>query len=225
MVINKALVIAAHPDDETLGCGGVISKLYQQGKSVRVIFIAEGTSCRFDAVSANIQPEIDFRNNCAVEALSVLGVNDYQFYNLPCGRLDQEPIIDIAKIIEKEIKNYLPDTIFTHHHNDLHVDHRTCALATIQATRPTTHIVKNLFAFEILSSSDWKFLDAFTPNVFFDISDTMALKLKAMNKYSTEQPMPPHPRSDINIKGLGTFRGGQSGSIYAEAFELIRGFY
>ena len=101
---GKTLVVAAHPDDEVLGCGGLIAKLINQGEQVRVVFIAEGTSCRYEALNKKVQEEINFRNQCSIEAMRSLGVSSHNFYNLPCGRLDKEPIIEIAKIIEKESK-------------------------------------------------------------------------------------------------------------------------
>lgn len=222
---SRALIIAAHPDDDVLGCGGTIAKLINLGKKVRVIFIAEGTSCRFDYKEQHYLNDIEIRNNCAVEALKVLGVDDFMFYNLACGRLDTKPIIDIAKIVEKEIVNFLPDTIFTHYFNDTHVDHKIVFQATLQATRPTgKSIVNNLLSFEILSSTEWKYTDSFGPNFFVDISDTIDKKILSINKYFTEQPSFPHPRSDKVIKSLAIFRGSQSNCHYAESFKLIRSF-
>lgn len=224
MIIDKTLVVAAHPDDDVLGCGGLIARLTNQGKNVRVIFIAEGSSCRFNNI-IDAEEEIIFRNKCAVKALSVLGVDNYKFYNLPCGRLDQEPIIDIAKIIEKEICYYSPDTLLTHYYDDLNNDHKICAIASIQATRPVNNIVKNLLSFEVPSATDWRFTNAFEPNFFVDISKIIDTKILAMNEYTSEQPKSPHPRSDDNIRSLAMVRGGQSGVVYAESFKLIRSFY
>jgi len=221
---GKTLVVAAHPDDETLGCGGLISKLTNQGEQVRVIFIAEGSSCRHEVLTKQAKEEIDFRNQCAIEAMNTIGVTNYNFYNLPCGRLGDKSLIDIAKIIEKEISDYKPTTVLTHCCNDVHNDHKVTYRAVVQATRPVGNIVKNLLSFEILSSTEWNYTETFKPNILVDISSTIDVKINAMHCYSTEQPKYPHPRSDQVIKSLATLRGSQSGVEYAEGFEIIRIF-
>ena len=221
---GKTLIVAAHPDDEVLGCGGLIAKLINQGEQVRVVFIAEGSSCRHNTLTDEVQEEINFRNQCGIEAMKVLGVNDYYFYNFPCGRLDSEPFIEIAKTIEREILDYEPITVLTHSRNDVHNDHKVIFRATVQATRPVGKIVKNLLSFEILSSSEWSYTESFKPNVFVNITSTIDLKINAMHCYSTEQPKHPHPRSDQVIKSLATMRGAQSGVEYSEGFEIIRSF-
>jgi len=221
---GKTLVVAAHPDDEVLGCGGLIAKLIKQGEQVRVVFIAEGTSCRYEALNKKVQVEINFRNKCSIEALMCLGVSSYNFYNLPCGRLDKEPIIEIAKIIEKEISDYMPTTVLTHSSNDVHNDHIIIYRAVIQATRPVAKIVKNVLSFEILSSTEWNYVEPFRPNIFIDITSTINAKINAMHCYSTEQPKYPHPRSDKGIRSLASMRGSQSGVEYAEGFKVIRSF-
>jgi LmbE family N-acetylglucosaminyl deacetylase len=222
---GKTLVIAAHPDDDVLGCGGLIKKLTNSGESVRVIFIAEGTSCRFDNINEQVKNEILFRSQCGINALKILGVDEYNFYDYPCGRLDVEPIMDLGKVIEKEIINYKPKTILTHGQNDVHVDHKTIFQAVLQATRPVNNIVKNLLSFEILSSTEWRFVDSFKPNFFVDITDTLDSKIDAMNCYTSEQPKPPHPRSDKIISSLASLRGSQSGTMFSEGFEVVRIFY
>ena len=221
---GKTLIVAAHPDDEVLGCGGLIAKLVKHGEKVRVVFVAEGSSCRHNTFSDKVQEEIKFRNQCGIEAMKSLGVNDYHFYNLPCGRLDMEPIIEITKIIEKEILDYGPTSVVTHSRNDLHNDHKVVYSAPVQATRPLGNIVKNLLSFEILSSSEWSYTEYFKPNLFVNISSTIDAKINAMHCYSSEQPKYPHPRSDRVIKSLAILRGSQSGVEYSEGFEIIRSF-
>jgi LmbE family N-acetylglucosaminyl deacetylase len=219
---GKTLVVVAHPDDETLGCGGLIAKLSEQGEQIRVIFIAEGSSCRYKTLTKQAKDDISYRTQCAIEAVNILGVSSYKFYNLPCGRLGDEPLIDIAKIIEKEILDYKPTTVLTHCQNDVHNDHKIIYSAVVQATRPVGRIVKNLLSFEILSSTEWCYKETFKPNVFVDISLKFNTKINAMHCYSTEQPKSPHSRSDKTIKSLAILRGSQSGVEYAEGFEMIR---
>ena len=224
--VRRVLIIAAHPDDDILGCGGFIAK-HSGAYDFKVIFIAEGSSCRFpysDLKTEPVQNTILSRNNSGVDALNYLGVSKYEFYNLPCGRLDQVDLIEINKIIELEIKNFKPDVIFTHSENDTNNDHRIVFKSTLIATRPgSTGFVRNLFSYEVLSSSEWNFDQPFKPNYFQQLSEeNIEKKWKALNMYKTEIKKFPYPRSFEGIKALANFRGMQSNSKYAEAFKIIR---
>jgi len=227
MIKNKILVVVAHPDDDILGCGGTIAKLIENGSEIKIIFIAEGTSCRFskDQINSDVViSEINKRNNYAKKALNVLGVKDHEFYNLPCGRLDQYPLIDIGKIIENEIEMFEPDAIFTHNFIDVNNDHKIVFQSVLQATRlGALNSVPSLYSFEILSSSERKFVETFKPNFFVKLNkEHISLKIKAMYEYISEVKDFPFPRSDKGIMILSNYRGMQVGVEYAEAFSLIR---
>jgi len=223
--MNRALIIAAHPDDDILGCGGIISRShrYYDNTIYRVIFIAEGSTCRFDDPNSNeAQDEISKRNAYGIKSLKHLSIDDYHFYNLPCGRLDQVPQIEINKIIEGEIKTFKPDTVFTHSKCDSNIDHHKVYDATIIATRPGCGVNKVL-SYEVLSSTEWGFSKSFTPNVFVNLSkEDIINKWEALSKYETELKPYPYPRSQKGIESLAQYRGIQSGNEYAEAFQLIR---
>ena len=225
---NKYLVIAAHPDDDILGCGGTLSKLAKRNL-IKIIFLGEGSSCRFKLHSTNqnlIKKAINDREKSAKKALRYLGVKNYVFFNLPCGRLDTVPILEINKIIENEIKKYRPDTIFTHSENDCNNDHRIVFRSTMMATRPLgKNIVKKIFSFEILSSSEWNYTNEFCPNFFEILSEqNIKSKWKALSFYKSEIQKFPHPRSKEAIYNLAKLRGTQAGVKFAEAFKLIREF-
>ena len=93
---DKVLVVVAHPDDEVLGCGGYLSK-YKNSKEFKVIFIGEGTSCRFskNEFNSKLKAEILKRQKQSIQALKFLGIKFYEYYNLPCGRFNSIDIIDI----------------------------------------------------------------------------------------------------------------------------------
>lgn len=225
-IMNKVLIIAAHPDDDILGCAGIMSKYRGQVK-FRVAFIAEGSSCRFNKEQINEKEVLNVikeRNSCGIKALKLLGVENYRFYDLPCGRLDQVAIIDINKIIEKEIKNFKPDTIFTHSLEDTNNDHMIVHRATQMATRPGSEtFVEKLYSYEILSSSEWRFTHTFSPNYFESLSKKdIHNKWLALREYETEIKEFPYPRSEEGIFSLAKYRGLQSANAYAEAFRLIR---
>lgn len=224
--MGKVLIVAAHPDDDILGCGGFIAR-YAKKYVFRVIFIAEGSSCRYgcaESCSADVRKVIEQRNNFGKKALSVLGVSDLAFYDLPCGRLDQEPLIDIGKIIENEIRMFKPTIIFTHSEMDVNNDHKLVFQATLQATRPgAQNLVGKLYTFEVLSSSEWQFVDSFMPNFFVTLSEKeILLKIKALEEYVTEQRNFPFPRSKEGLLTQAKYRGMQCASNYAEAFRLVR---
>jgi LmbE family N-acetylglucosaminyl deacetylase len=226
---NKILIICAHPDDDILGCGGIISKYLKLGISIRIIFIAEGSSCRYpiDQIDApKVLKVINERNSYGISALKKLGIVDFKFYNMPCGRLDSIPILEINKIIENEIREFSPETIYTHSEFDTNNDHRIIFNSTLMATRPTSNCtVKNLFTYEILSSSEWRYTKSFEPNYFEELSeDEVQKKWEALAEYETEIKDFPFPRSKDGIITLAKFRGMQSGYKFAEAFKIIRIF-
>lgn len=224
--MKRVLIIAAHPDDDILGCAGLMSK-YRDQVEFRVIFIAEGSSCRYnfdELTESHVLKVINERNSFGAKALKFLGVLDYKFFNLPCGRLDQTPIIEINKIIESEIQDFLPDTIFTHSFEDTNNDHLIVHRATQMATRPGSRVlVEKVYTYEVLSSSEWRFTHTFSPNYFESLSEKdVRNKWLALAEYETEIKEFPYPRSEEGIFTLAKYRGLQSASAYAEAFNLIR---
>jgi LmbE family N-acetylglucosaminyl deacetylase len=226
MNMERILVVAAHPDDDVLGCGGTLRKLVKRGKSVRVVFLGEGSTCRFSPdqiASAEALETIEQRTGFARESLAILGIENYTFHNLPCGRFDTVPIIEIGKIVEKEIADFQPDTVFSHFAHDTHVDHRLASQATLQATRPVTlDPVRNVISFEILSSTEWRFTESFNPNFFVDIHDELSTKIESFSKYITEERPFPFPRSPEGLTAQATMRGMQVGCASAEAFVIVR---
>ena len=225
---ENILIVAAHPDDDILGCGGFLAK-NKDMYNFKVVFIAEGSTARFENMydhPEKLKETIETRNQYAIDALSLFNIKDISFYNLPCGRLDSESIIDINKIIEKEIKKFEPQIILTHAEDDTNNDHRVVFRSIMMATRPGTF--KNLStvaSFEVLSSSEWNYSKSFTPNYFENLTlRELNLKWKALKCYKSETRRFPHPRSEEGIKALARYRGMQSGFNYAESFKIIRRF-
>jgi LmbE family N-acetylglucosaminyl deacetylase len=220
------LVIAAHPDDEVLGCGGTIAR--ESGRQeVRIAILGEGASSRHarpsDAPAADLT-----RLACdARAAAGELGARSVDFGQLPDNRFDELPLLDVVKRVEQWIEAYRPDVIYTHHPGDLNVDHGITFRAVLTATRPgaSPHLVREILAFEVPSSTEWAFerIDpAFRPTVFVDIAGTLDVKIAAMARYETEMRPAPHPRSPEKIRALAEYRGSAGGMVSAEAFELIR---
>lgn len=213
------LVVAAHPDDEVLGCGGTIARLAKEGHDVFVLILGGGMTSR-----GEIEKEkIDQLRNDATEANKIIYVKKVYFCDFPDNKFDSVPLLDIVKAVEK-LKNELrPDIIFTHHENDLNIDHKITYKAVITAARPMEgESVKEIYSFEVLSSTEWNYPLSFSPDVFFDMSNTLDLKLKAMETYKTELREFPHPRSLEGIRLNSKHWGMKTGLKEAEAFKCVR---
>ena len=224
--MNKSkniLVVASHPDDEVLGCGGTIYNLKKKGAKISVLFLSDGESSR---KHPKINKLILERKKQATEAARILGVQKIFFGNFPDNSMDSVPLLKIIQFIEKHIKKIKPDTIFTHFESDLNVDHQITSKAVITACRPIKNqTVKSILFFEILSSSEWNISiknKSFKPNYFVDISKSIKFKLKALKQYKREMRTWPHPRSIEGVKLLSKTRGSSVGLSNAEAFILGR---
>ena len=219
---KKILVIAAHPDDETLGCGGTVAKLTKtQEYDANVVFFTDGVGARS---IKNKKKELERKMQCK-KACKLLGFNQTKFYNFPDNSLDTIPLIKIVKLIEKEILEVKPNIIFTHHDGDLNIDHNLISRATVTATRNYDKKVYKIFTFEVLSSTGLNFgknNNNFLPNTFFDITETIKYKIQALKIYKDEIRKFPHPRSDKGLNYLAKYRGMFVGLAYAEAFRLIK---
>jgi LmbE family N-acetylglucosaminyl deacetylase len=230
MNIQRLLAVVAHPDDEVLGCGGMLRRLVCSGARVRVLVLGEGSSCRFDGADirsdAVVRAKAE-RRRFADCALATLGISDSVFRDLPCGRFDTVPILDIGKVIEREIAEFRPDTVITHFGEDVNLDHRITFNATLTATRPLeSGTVRNLLSFETLSSSEWRFTDCFKPTFFVDIDDYIDVKVAAFLSYAKTEARPfPFPRCEEGLRTLAKLRGMQVGLRSAEAYQVIRSVY
>jgi|TARA_B100001964_G_scaffold186008_1_gene206493 LmbE family N-acetylglucosaminyl deacetylase len=222
---KKILVIAAHPDDEVLGCGGALSKFSKLGYEVNVAFFSDGVSSR-DLKLGKKKKEILQRKKSSYRAAKILGINKIEFFDLPDNQFDTIPLLKIVKLVESLIKKYSPSTIFTHYDNDLNIDHRMISRAVVTTTRPYPgSCVKRLLFFEIPSSTEWNFsssLKSFSPNYFINIDNELRIKLKAIKCYPQELRKWPHPRSLEGINNLAKTRGATCGFKSAESFILVR---
>lgn len=218
------LIVCAHPDDEVLGCGGTVARYVKEGCEAYTLILGEGLTSRDEQRDSNKrESELKELKNQAIEANRVLGVSDTFIYDFPDNRFDTVPLLDIIKVIEKIKKEVKPDMIFTHYENDLNIDHRLTYQAVITATRPLfNECVKEIYSFEIITSTEWNYPLAFFPDIFFDISHYIDYKLKAMEAYKSEIRDYPHPRSLKGIRLNGEYRGMQIGVENAEAFKLVR---
>jgi len=221
----KILVIAAHPDDEVLGCGGTIAKLAAQGEEVHILILATGITSRIDFDLKKTPDALQIHLQRARQAGALLGARNVNFAGFPDQKMDTLPLLEIIRIIELEIEKVQPKTIFTHHGGDLNIDHAITFRATLTATRPFAKCkVQAVYAYEVPSSTEWafqKFEPRFQPNLFHDISASLPKKIEAMQIYESETRQFPHPRSPGILKANAEKWGATSGTAAAEAFQII----
>lgn len=223
--MKNVLVVAAHPDDELLGEGGTVRRLVNAGATVRAIILAEGLTSRAMTREESDLGELAELQADARAAASVVGFESIDFCGFPDNRMDEVDLLDIIKKVSQFVDLYRPDTIFTHHHGDLNIDHRRTCEAVLTACRPVgEYSVKRIYGFETPSSTEWNYTYAehFRPNVYFDVSETIESKIEGMSKYRSEGAKAPHPRSPEALKALAAYRGSNVGCAYAEAFVLLR---
>ena len=230
----KILVVSAHPDDEIIGMGGTLKKL-SKDNDIEILFLADGITARKQGGFENsnkyevtkkqkesMRIEIEKRKKHADNALKLLGVKQTKFLDLPDNELDLVPFLKIVKEVEKEIEKTKCEMIFTHHHNDLNIDHRFAYEATITAARPLENSkINSVMSFEAISSSDWRQPYSFKPNLFIDISKELSQKIKALNEYKNEIRKFPHPRSKEALEAAAIRWGSLYGYKAAEAFEIV----
>lgn len=221
----KVLVIAAHPDDEVLGCGATAARLAQEKHEVHFAILGEGiTSRHLQRADADPAQLSDLRKH-AHAAAAKLGARSLTLRNLPDNRLDTVALLDVVKVVEELVDEIKPDVIYTHHSGDLNVDHGVVHRAVLTATRPMAEqSVREIYAFEVPSSTDWAFgsLPPFRANVFVNVSATLEAKIAAMACYESEARVFPHPRSAEALRATARRWGSVVGCEAVEAFELVR---
>ena len=214
------LIIAPHPDDEILGCGGTIAKRSRDGHSVYVCIVTKGTKPLFDE---------DFINSGRIECKAAdkyLGVKDTIFLDFPAAMLEDVPRYELNDSLMKIVQSIKPDEVFIPHRGDMQLDHKMVVDASMVALRPKySHIIRRIYAYETLSETGWDIpntVNEFIPNVYEDISNSLADKINAMSIFKSQLMEYPAARSLEAIDALARFRGITVGVNAAEAFSLIR---
>jgi len=225
--MKSALVVAAHPDDEVLGCGGTIARMADEGWTVDILILAEGLTSRAAARDAAGQRAgLDDLAACARRAAAILGAHCVTLESFPDNRMDGVELLDVVKRIETEIARVRPLRVLTHHLGDVNVDHGIVHRAVAAACRPLPgSSVREILYFEVASSTEWSgahSTPAFCPNLFVDVSASLDRKLRALDEYRSEMRPFPHPRSLAAVEHLARWRGATVGCAAAEAFEIGR---
>ncbi|MNR75298.1 1D-myo-inositol 2-acetamido-2-deoxy-alpha-D-glucopyranoside deacetylase [compost metagenome] len=224
---RSILVVAAHPDDEVLGCGATIAKHAKAGDQVHVLILAEGLTSRAEQRDrARLSGELSALAQAAESANRILGAASLRLHDFPDNRMDAIDRLEVVKVIEAAIAEHQPERVYTHHAGDVNIDHRCIHDAVVTACRPLPgHPVKTLLFFEVASSTEWQPPGSgpvFAPTWFEDVSETLDLKLEALEAYRSEMRAWPHARSMEALEHLARWRGASLGVAAAEAFVLGR---
>jgi LmbE family N-acetylglucosaminyl deacetylase len=211
------IIVTVHPDDETLGCGGTILKHKKNGDKVHWLIITHLEE------TLGYKKEDFINRDKEIEAVTL----KYNFdsvvrYNYPTTKLDDLASGDLIGRISNTFNEIKPTTIYLQHYGDAHSDHRITFKAVYACTKSFRYpFIKEVYTMETLSETEFSApleSNVFKPNHFNNISDFMEKKIEIMKVYESEMGEHPFPRSERNIKALGTFRGAQCNAEYAEAF-------
>lgn len=221
----NVLILAAHPDDEVLGCGGTMARLAGEGHRVSVAILGQGAASRFAPGSPEAAAEVAALQEKSREAGRILGVAEVLHFGLPDNRFDSLDLLDVVKIVEGEAERLRPEMVYVQHGGDLNVDHAVTFRAALTAFRPLPGSpTRGLFAFEVASSTEWafgQFAPAFAPDTFVDVAATLDRKLAALAAYEGELRPFPHPRSERAVRAQAEWRGATAGLAAAEAFAAV----
>lgn len=209
------LVIAAHPDDEVLGCGGTIALHARANDPVTIVIVCEGESLRYGSEGVNQQAHIR-------KAAHLLGVDDVRLLNFPDQQLDTYTLTKVIDPLEKIVREVQPRVVYGQYGGDINRDHQLLFQAILVATRPTVTSIEAVYAFDTASSTEWAYPRTFVPDTWVDIATTMESKLKAMECYESEVRPYPHPRSIESLRYRGKAHGNQCCLDEAEVFMTVR---
>jgi LmbE family N-acetylglucosaminyl deacetylase len=219
--MNKILVIAVHPDDETLGCGGTLLKYKANGDEIHWLIATDIKESEGYGIST-----IKQRNKEIKKVEDLYGFNSVNKLDLSTTKVDTYSMSVLVSKISSVIDRIKPDIIYLPFKGDVHSDHKYIFDAAYSCTKAFRYpFIKKIYMMETLSETEFSLStkeDSFVPNVFVDISEFMDKKIKLMNIYESEIGKHPFPRSERNIRALATYRGATSGSDYAEGFMLIK---
>ncbi|HEX7871599.1 MAG TPA: PIG-L deacetylase family protein [Sphingobium sp.] len=218
--VKRAVIVAPHPDDEVLGCGGTMARLAAMGAEVHVLLMTRGMEPRFSSAQVErVLAEVK-------EAHAMLGVTRLHCLDLPAAELDAMPIADVNHRVGEILAELQPDTLFLPFIGDIHFDHQVAFTAAMVYARPRSDKAPSrIYAYETLSETNWYapgVTPAFTPNMFVDISQEIALKLRAFGCFRSQVKAFPDERSLEALEALARMRGATVFRNAAEAYQIIR---
>lgn len=220
---DRVLVIAPHPDDETLGCGGTLLRMAREGAEIAWLIVtsmSEGGGFTKESIA--------LREQEIVKVGALYGFSAVFRLNLLTRQLDRLPLQELIGEFSSVFKSFSPNQVFLPHWRDVHTDHRAVFDAAAACSKWFRYnSVKRVIAYETLSETDFALggQPAFQPNLFVNVTDFLDRKLEIMAVYQSEMSEFPFPRSVEAIRALASLRGASSGFKAAEAFQLLRERY
>ncbi len=212
---RSVLVIAAHPDDEVLGCGGTVALHARAGDEVTAVIACEGESLRYGPGGVG-QSEHSRR------AAEMLGLKESRRLGFPDQRLDTLTLLDLIAPLERAVREVRPAVVYCQFGGDANRDHELLFRAALVATRPLEPFLEAVYAFDTASSTEWGYPRSFVPDTWVDISTTLEQKLCAMACYESEVRPYPHPRSLEALRHRAHVWGNQCCMEAAEVFMTVR---
>ena len=213
--MKRVLVIAAHPDDELLGCGGTVALHAAQGDEVTAVIVCEGESLRYGEDGVGQSDHIQ-------AAGKVLGMKEVRTLKFPDQKLDTFTLTDIITPLEKLVDEVQPHVVYSQYGGDINRDHELLFKAVLVATRPMEEFIEAVYAFDTASSTEWAYPRTFIPDTWVDITSTLQKKLDAMACYKSEVRDYPHPRSLESLEHRAASWGNQCMMNSAEVFMTVR---
>ncbi|MDP2143570.1 MAG: PIG-L deacetylase family protein [Gallionella sp.] len=218
--MQKILVVAVHPDDETLGCGGTLLKHKAQGDEIHWLIVTAMTAeCGFT-------PEAIARRAREIETVAQMyDFDSVHHLGFPAARLDEVPMSQLVAAISKVFQSVQPNQVFLPFQHDVHSDHQHAFAAAYSCTKSFRYpSVRKVMMVETLSETDFaqSASGGFVPNMFVDVSDQFERKMEVLLVYQSELRPHPFPRSEESITALATLRGAAAGCKYAESFMVLK---
>ena len=212
---KRILVVAAHPDDELLGCGGTVALHARAGDCVTAVVACEGESLRYG-------PNGVGQAEHTREAARALGVQDVRVLGFPDQKLDTLPLTEIITPLERIVRDLRPEIVYGQFGGDANRDHEIVFRALLVATRPIEDCIEAVYTFDTASSTEWGYPRTFAPDTWVEITETLEQKIAAMACYASEVRPYPHPRSLEALRHRARAWGNQACLEAAEVFMTVR---
>jgi len=219
--MSTVLVVAPHPDDETLGCGGTMLRHVDQGDEVHCLIVT-----RMDESLGFSEEHVERRAGEIERVADAYGIEHPTNLGFPATRLDEQPMADLVEAVGEVVDEVEPQIVYVPYRNDIHTDHAAVFDAVASCSKWFRYpFIQRVLAYETLSETDFAMnpdTDGFRPDVFCNVTGYVDEKIEIMRIYESEMGAHPFPRSEASIRALATLRGGASGFEAAEAFMLLR---
>jgi LmbE family N-acetylglucosaminyl deacetylase len=219
--MSVVLVVAPHPDDETLGCGGTLLRHKSNGDTLHWIIMTNIT-----IESGYTQAQVDDRKHVISKVSESYGFESVFQAEFPTTALDTVPMKSLIGYVSTVFNKVKPDTVYVPFNGDVHTDHRYVFDAVSACVKPFRYpFIRRVLAYQTLSETEYNIQperSGFTPNVWVDISDSLEQKINIMRMYTGEMGKHPFPRSEESLRAQAILEGARASRHFAEGFMLLQ---